>query len=75
MQPNMGPGSSTNPNQIPSGGPATSSTGGRFVLVKDLEPNQKGLHLQVIVLDIGKPTQTKDGHEVRTVRIADKSGR
>ena len=50
------------------------SSSGRFVLIKDLEPNQKGLHLQAIVLDIGKPTQTKDGHEVRTVRIADKSG-
>jgi ssDNA-binding replication factor A large subunit len=56
------------------GGNNSSSGGGRFLLIKDLEPNQKNVNLQVIVLDIAKPTQTKDGHEVRTVRIADKSG-
>lgn len=68
----------SNPNQgslaNPSGVGGGQSSSGRFVLIKDLEPNQKGLHMQAIVLDIGKPTQTKDGHEVRTVRIADKSG-
>lgn len=56
------------------GGGGGGPSGGRFLLIKDLEPNQKGLNLQAIVLEIGKPTQTKDGHEVRTVRIADKSG-
>lgn len=68
----------SNINQMSSGNSSSasqpSSGGGRFALIKDLEPNQKGLHLQAIVLDVGKPTQTKDGHEVRTVRIADKSG-
>lgn len=69
----------SNINQMSSGNSSSASQpssggGGRFALIKDLEPNQKGLHLQAIVLDIGKPTQTKDGHEVRTVRIADKSG-
>ena len=47
---------------------------GRFSSIKDLEPNQKAVSLNVIVLEVAKPTQTKDGHEVRTVRIADKSG-
>jgi ssDNA-binding replication factor A large subunit len=51
-----------------------SSGGAKFLQVKDLEPNQKGFSLMVIVLDVSKPTQTKDGHEVRSVRIADKSG-
>lgn len=47
---------------------------GRFLLIKDLEPNQKNINLHAIVLDVAKPTQTKDGHEVRSVRIADKTG-
>jgi ssDNA-binding replication factor A large subunit len=42
--------------------------------IKDLKPNLKNLNLQAIVLDICKPTQTKDGNEVRSVRIADRSG-
>ncbi|RNA01161.1 SOSS complex subunit B2-like [Brachionus plicatilis] len=46
----------------------------RFVMIRELEPNLKNINLQVIVLDVAKPTQTKDGHEVRTVRIADKTG-
>jgi hypothetical protein len=33
----------------------------RFMLVKDLEPNLKNFNMCVIVLEIGKPTQTKDG--------------
>ena len=46
----------------------------QLTYVKDLKPNLKNINLQVIVLDINKPTQTKDGHEVRTVRVADKTG-
>lgn len=46
----------------------------QFFLIKDLKPNLKNLNLQVIVLDINKPTQTKDGHEVRSVRVADRTG-
>jgi ssDNA-binding replication factor A large subunit len=45
-----------------------------MMLIKDLKPNLKNISLQVIVLDIQKPIQTKDGHEIRTVRIADRSG-
>lgn len=47
---------------------------GRFLFIKDLEPNQKAVNLHVIVLDVTKPNTTKDGHEVRTVRISDKTG-
>jgi len=43
-------------------------------LVKDLRPGSKNLCMVLIVLDIGKPSTTKDGHEVRTIRVADKSG-
>ena len=42
--------------------------------IKDLKPNLKNINLQAIVLDICKPTQTKDGNEVRSVRVADRSG-
>ena len=56
------------------GGGGGGGSGGRFMFVKDLEPNQKNFNMCVIVLDIGKPTQTKDGHEVRAIRVADKTG-
>ena len=56
------------------GGSSSGGSGVKFLQVKDLEPNQKGVSLVVIVLDVSKPTQTKDGHEVRSVRIADKTG-
>ena len=55
-----------------SGGGGGSS--GRVSSIKDLEPNQKSVNLCVIVLDIGKPNQTKDGHEIRNVRVADRTG-
>lgn len=66
------------PGGTPGGGvggsSSSSNSGGYFKFIKDLEPNQKNINLQVIVLDVAKPTQTKDGHEVRSVRIADKTG-
>jgi hypothetical protein len=49
-----------------------ASASGRLLFIKDLEPNQKSINLHAIVLEIGKPSQTKDGHEVRNIRIADK---
>ena len=55
-------------------GGQTGGSSGRFLHIKDLEPNQKTINLHVIVLDVTKPNTTKDGHEVRTVRIADKTG-
>ena len=53
---------------------SSGSSGGRLSFIKDLEPNQKSVNLMVIVLEIGKPNQTKDGHEIRNVRVADKTG-
>ncbi len=53
---------------------AMNQSGARNLFIKDLEPNQKSVNLNVIVLDVTKPNTTKDGHEVRTVRIADKTG-
>ena len=61
-----------NTNSGNSGGGLSSS--GKFLFIKDLEPNQKLVNLHVIVLDVTKPNTTKDGHEVRTVRISDKTG-
>jgi len=42
--------------------------------IRDLKPGVKNLHLVFIVLDVGKPTKTKDGHEVRSCRVADRTG-
>eukprot|EP00794_Sanderia_malayensis_P017506 gene17506-19256_t len=43
------------------------------VNIRDLKPGAKNLHLVFIVLDIGKPTKTKDGHEVRSCKVADRT--
>ncbi|XP_052004605.1 SOSS complex subunit B2-like [Xyrauchen texanus] len=44
------------------------------VLIKDVKPGSKNLNIVFIVLEIGRVTKTKDGHEVRSCRVADKSG-
>jgi len=44
------------------------------VSVKDLRPGLKNLTMVLITLEIGKPSTTKDGHEVRSMRVADKTG-
>jgi len=49
------------------GGPPLTS-------IKDLKPGMNSLHLSFIVLDIGLPSTTKENQEVRTVKVADKSG-
>ncbi|XP_016380906.1 SOSS complex subunit B2-like isoform X2 [Sinocyclocheilus rhinocerous] len=43
-------------------------------LIKDVKPGLKNLNIVFIVLEIGRVTKTKDGHEVRSCRVADKSG-
>ncbi|XP_040566695.1 SOSS complex subunit B1 [Lepeophtheirus salmonis] len=45
-----------------------------FMSVRNLKPGLKDLQLMCIILDIGRPNVTKDGHEVRTVKVADKTG-
>lgn len=43
-------------------------------LLKDVKPGSKNLNIVFIVLEIGRVTKTKDGHEVRSCKVADKSG-
>ncbi|XP_065324291.1 SOSS complex subunit B2-like isoform X2 [Gordionus sp. m RMFG-2023] len=46
-----------------------------FTLIKDIKPGLKNLYVKFIVLEIvGKPNITKDGHSVKTFKIADKTG-
>lgn len=42
--------------------------------VKDIKPGLKNLSVIFIVLETGRVTKTKDGHEVRTCKVADKTG-
>ncbi|KAG8194630.1 hypothetical protein JTE90_003106 [Oedothorax gibbosus] len=41
--------------------------------IRDIKPGMKSLNVLFIVLDIGRPNMTKDGHEVRTCKVADRS--
>ncbi|XP_073402797.1 SOSS complex subunit B2 [Dendrobates tinctorius] len=45
-----------------------------YVSIKDIRPGQKNLNVIFIVLEIGRVTKTKDGHEVRSCKVADKTG-
>ncbi|XP_056284237.1 SOSS complex subunit B2 isoform X4 [Pseudoliparis swirei] len=49
-------------------------TGDGLFLLKDVKPGSKNLNIVFIVLEIGRVTKTKDGHEVRSCKVADKSG-
>lgn len=42
--------------------------------LKDIKPGLKNLNVLFIVLETGRVTKTRDGHEVRTCRVADKTG-
>ncbi|VDP20698.1 unnamed protein product [Echinostoma caproni] len=42
--------------------------------LKDLKPNMKRVSCVFIVLELGPTTRTKDGNEVRTARVADRTG-
>merc|ERR1719219_2700023 len=46
---------------------------GEFTLIRNLKPGMKDLSIMFIVLEIGRPSKTKEGHEVRSVKIADRS--
>ncbi|XP_074595171.1 SOSS complex subunit B2 [Brevipalpus obovatus] len=45
-----------------------------LTLVRDLKPGLKNINIQFIVLEIGNTSMTKDGHRVRTFKVADKTG-
>lgn len=46
----------------------------KFTYIKDLIPAMPRVNVQFIILDVGAPRQTKSGGEVRTIRVADKTG-
>lgn len=45
-----------------------------LTFIRDLRIGVKNVNLQFIVLEVGRPSTTKEGHEIRTCRIADRSG-
>lgn len=45
-----------------------------FFPIKDLKVGIKNVALTFIVLEKGRPSTTKEGHEIRTCRIADSTG-
>jgi len=51
-----------------------SAPAGIITLIKDLKPGQQNVNLHAIVLEIGRANTVKDSQEVRTVKLADKSG-
>ncbi|XP_032088470.1 SOSS complex subunit B2 [Thamnophis elegans] len=42
--------------------------------IKDIKAGLKNVNVVFIVLEIGRVTKTKDGHEVRACKVADKTG-
>ncbi|XP_054156186.1 SOSS complex subunit B1-B-like [Oppia nitens] len=46
----------------------------RVTPIRDLKIGSKNLTIIAIVLDIGRPNTTKDDHEIRTVKLADRTG-
>lgn len=52
----------------------SAPTNETLFLLKDVKPGSKNLNIVFIVLEIGRVTKTKDGHEVRSCKVADKSG-
>lgn len=45
-----------------------------YTYLKDIRPGMKFINVTFIVLDIGKPNRLKDGHIVRSVKVADRTG-
>ncbi|XP_042213463.1 SOSS complex subunit B1-A-like isoform X4 [Homarus americanus] len=46
----------------------------QYTLIRELKPGMKNLKLVFIVLEIGRANMTKENHEVRSVKVADRSG-
>jgi len=44
-----------------------------MIPIASLKPGMKNVNVTFIVLEVGKPSTTKDYHEVRTFKVADKS--
>lgn len=47
---------------------------GGYTYIKDVRPGMKSLKMKIIILQVGNPYKTKDGNEVRSCKVADKSG-
>ncbi|KAL8183771.1 UNVERIFIED_CONTAM: hypothetical protein K2H54_051233 [Gekko kuhli] len=45
-----------------------------YHFIKDIKPGLKNLNVVFIVLEIGRVTKTKNGREVRSCKVADKTG-
>lgn len=45
-----------------------------YTFIRDLKPGLKNINIVFIILEIGRTTITKDGHEVRTCKVADRTG-
>lgn len=41
--------------------------------IRDLKVGAKGININFIVLDVGRASVTKEGHEIRTCKIADRT--
>lgn len=59
---------------VPPSGRSMSAASDAYVFIKDIKPGLKNLNVVFIVLEIGRVTKTKDGHEVRSCKVADKTG-
>ncbi|XP_068211684.1 SOSS complex subunit B1 isoform X1 [Palaemon carinicauda] len=54
--------------------PSSDNMDMQYTLIRELKPGMKNLRLVFIVLEIGRPNVTKENHEVRSVKVADRSG-
>lgn len=45
-----------------------------YNFIRELKVGIKNVNLSFIVLEVGRPSTTKDGHEIRTCKVADRSG-
>ncbi|XP_038605479.1 SOSS complex subunit B2 isoform X1 [Tachyglossus aculeatus] len=51
-----------------------NGAGDPYLFIKDIKPGLKNLNVVFIVLEIGRVIKTKDGHEVRPCKVADRTG-
>lgn len=43
------------------------------IFIRDLKVGAKNININFIVLDVGRASVTKEGHEIRTCKVADRS--
>ncbi|KHN85336.1 SOSS complex subunit B2 [Toxocara canis] len=52
----------------------SSDAGSRITSIGQLVPGMKNLNVTFIVIDVGPSRRTQQGHDIRTVRVADPTG-